>query len=72
MHNEHKEPRSEVGSQAEQAKAGKHELKSQIYTKRGRVGWARDGAGRHKCRREDIIATFVPDGRMLVPDDTIV
>ena len=38
MHNEYKELRSEVGSQVEQAKTEKHELKSQIYTKQGRAG----------------------------------
>ena len=28
MHNEHMEPRNEVGNQVEKAKTGKHELKS--------------------------------------------
>ena len=37
MQNEHMELRSEVGSQVEQAKTRKHELKSQIYTKHGRA-----------------------------------
>ena len=44
MHNEHKELRSEVGNQVEQAKKGKHELKSQNYIKRGRAGWVSVGA----------------------------
>ena len=38
MHNEHMELRSEVGNQVEQDKTGKHELKSQINTKRSRAG----------------------------------
>ena len=50
--NEHMELRSEVGSQAEQAKTGKHELKSQIYIKRGHAGRSGIGAGRHKCAEE--------------------
>ena len=41
MHKEHKELRSEVGNQVEQAKAGKYELKSQIYKKRGHARRAR-------------------------------
>ena len=45
MHKEHKELRSEVGSQVEQDKTGKHELKSQIYIKCGRVGRYGSDAG---------------------------
>ena len=44
----HKELRNEVRNQVEQAKTGKHELKSQIYIKRGRAGRAESGARRHK------------------------
>ena len=50
--NEHKELRSEVGNQVEQVKTGKHELKSQIYIKRGRAGRYGSGVGRHKCTEE--------------------
>ena len=54
MHKEHKELRSEVGNQMEQAKMGKHELKSQIYIKCGCAGRYESGAGRHKRAEERI------------------
>ena len=50
--NEHMELRSEVGNQVDQAKTGKHELKSQIYIKRGRAGRNGIGSRRHKCVEE--------------------
>ena len=55
--NEHIELRSEVGNQVKQAKMGKHELKSQIYMKRGRAKRARDGVGLHKCAEEMILTS---------------
>ena len=65
MHNEHMELRSEVGNQVEEAKAGKHELKSQIYINRGRSGRCRTA---QLFRREENVVAFVPDGRSFVPD----
>ena len=54
MHKEHKELRSEVGNKVEQAKTGKHELKSQIYIKCGHVGRYGFGTGWHKCAEKRI------------------
>ena len=70
MHYEHMEPMSEVVNQVEQAKTGKQELKSQIYKKRGRAGWARRCAKRHKSAEvKRFIVALVPDVKSVVPDD---
>ena len=73
MHNEHIELRSEVENQAEQAKTGKHELKSQIYIKM----WpCRTGQyvcrTAQLCRSEENVVTLVPDVTRVVPDGTCV
>ena len=49
---------------------GKHELKSQIYKKRGRAGRARRRTGRHKCAEaKRFIVALVPNVTSVVPDD---